>query len=169
MRTIKTYQSVNSLHYITNIAIGNTVGVIEFKGGATTPIQKNGIFRTDNTALQQAIEADINFNKEFKLISIVEQECPNSVCKQENTAETSTTKSNSTKDDPTNSDKTQQTEESIVVEGVTNKQKAIEWIRKNLNLIILPNTPAINILAIAKERNIIFKDWQITNTPNQPR
>lgn len=64
----KTYKAINHVRLITDVMVGNMCGVIEFRGGKLTPTFTTGTFTTSNPALQEAIESDPRYGKEFILV-----------------------------------------------------------------------------------------------------
>lgn len=66
---LKTYTSINSVYYATDIVIEAKETVrIAFDGGVRYPKVIFGTYSTDNKKIQDAIEKDASYGVEFKLV-----------------------------------------------------------------------------------------------------
>ncbi|MFI3315095.1 MAG: hypothetical protein R3Y04_05475 [Rikenellaceae bacterium] len=62
---MKHYIALNRLYLSTTVNVDGKQRLIEFKNGILKPNRRNGIFRTDDQQLQQAIEQDGSYGKSF--------------------------------------------------------------------------------------------------------
>ena len=130
---IKTYRTINSFKFSAAITVGGHVRFIDFLHGTNFPEIKNGIFSTDNKELQDAIEKNHLFGKEFQL-EVFEQ--------------------------PKQEEKELDNLEVITSDDVKNTQQAKEWLinNKGLKLAQLPNKEVV--IQKALENNIRFECFQ---------
>jgi len=184
MIKIKTYRSIKfkELHHI--IIVDDNKMYIDFIGGASYPIQTNGIFSTADPKVQKALEKGSGYNKLYQLISVdgestledkvvlsdqeliikLQQEkselnkqlesLKRELTEKDALIETLTVTKKGIKVEPGNEDGTV-----IKVEGVENAQQARDYLADNYEYKkqSLGNPKAV--LNAAKKLNIEFPDW----------
>ena len=129
---LKIYQARNTLSLVTQVGVGERRVEIAFTGGVLTPQRRNGRFATEDGALQQAIEQDRAYGKEFELCYVQQ---PVSCKAQRRRLER--------------------------VEEITTKQMAIEWLRIHKKGNFTAATHNRVIRGYAEEQGVVFPNWNV--------
>lgn len=133
----KTYQLINGTTLRTCVSIDGRATSIRFAGGMYSSdgrIVRAGTYTTSDEKMQKAIEADTMYGKSFTL-----------VCQDNNDTPTP--------NDDGNDDRQK-------VEGVTNTQMAIEWLKTNKEVQFDGVPKKADVLVKAAEQNVVFVDWK---------
>ncbi|MFI3268263.1 MAG: hypothetical protein R3Y51_06050 [Rikenellaceae bacterium] len=130
----KSYISLNSLHLTTTIDVDGIPTVIAFKGGRLVPNRVNGRFVTSSEILQKAIENDVGFNKDFALIVNPPEKDASFFESDQN--------------------------KYIKIEGIKNKQMAIEWVATNLDAELPKKMNQHAIKQYVNSYGYDFCDWR---------
>ena len=141
----KVYQLVKRFTtYTYFMKVNGRLTTIEFKGGTSSPIFYGGMFSTEDSDIQQALESHQDFNDLFVCTysSEVKKE-PAAVLQQQ-----------------IEGSKPVETEK-IVVPGIKNSVDAKKYLNATLGVphSKMPNSKVVMDIAI--ENNIVFPDWVI--------
>lgn len=135
----KIYKSVNSINYITTVIVEGKEIEIKFKGNINP--RRHGTYQTSDEALQRAIESDSTFGGEIICVGAI------------GCAKTDRIEKKYNSDAATDNAKPV-----VVVDGIKNKQLAIEHLA-TIGVDIASATKAEEVKRIASEHNISYPDW----------
>lgn len=126
---------------------------IAFKGGSKYPRPHGGVFVTDNTEIQEAIERRKNFGTAIRLVETnltrAEQEKKNDAFLQKLAPKEAETP-----------EKTLAPSSTTTVPGVTNALGAREYILKNFPGTVFKEVLSKTlILEFARKHQLVFPDW----------
>ena len=141
----KVYQLVKRfITYTYFLKVNGKIVTIEFKGGTTSPIYYGGMFSTEDTDIQQALESHQDYNDLFTCTYSSEVKKEPVVVLQEQIEQSKPVEA-----------------EKIVVPGVKNSIEAKKYLNTTLGIphSKMPNAKAVMDIAI--ENNIVFSDWII--------
>lgn len=131
---LKIYQSRNTLSLVTRVRVGEQTAEIAFTGGVLTPQRRNGRFVTEDESLQQAIEQDGAYGKEFELCYVQQPAVHKAPQRRQ-----------------------------MCVEEVTTKQMAIEWLRIHKKGNFTAATHNRVIRGFAEEQGVVFPNWNVSD------
>lgn len=136
----KTYQLISDINLATCFRLEDkSVRTVSFSGGVRGKSHcVTGTFTTGDQALQKAIEADNGFGQVFKL----------SATAAAKTSEVTPVSSTAVPDG------------FRTVKEVTNKQGALAWMAKELEMTIAASTSAEEVRNAAADNKICFVDWK---------
>ena len=143
--TGKTYQSLRYLIYQKALRIDDRNISCDFVGGVTTPEMALGTYATDDPKIQEALENDVAYGKQYICISKPE--------KKKSEEETKKTI-------PETKEAKEETLEAEIVKGIVNSQQARNYLAKKYEEItysMLKNKTMV--LAVAEKYEIEFPDW----------
>lgn len=179
---LKTYETIGILNRYYYEKIGDRYHTIEFRNGTAQPKLRQGTFQTSDKVVQNWLETNSDFNKKFRLVSVVPTAAeklaetqPDEV--DDDLAKTELPPTGSLEDDLGTAEPEVDNEvdeapvqelnlppkpEYIVVEDVFNGQQArnylIENFKDGLTFRQLQNNG--QIIAEAKKRFIQFNNWE---------
>ena len=127
----------------------------------------NGLFSTEDEALQQALEADSGYGRVFRCITPVPKAKPEKPADESQPVEMQGAETEAAKMDDSQAESiapvAAEAENAVpeVVSGVTNKQQAIEWLAANRGIDGLkPTCRAEAVRNAAALHGVSFPDWK---------
>lgn len=168
---IKKYQAKRALKFSMDVTVEGVTRQIEFVGGTNSPYYVKGYYITDDEKLQDAMETHPMFGDNLGFILV--EEIKKDISVNPVIQGTVTTNKNPIVENLSDQEKTTPPEEPVIeiseekeeevavqsVGGITNAQKAKEWLKKNKNAT---NSEVKNVNAIndfCKTVGVVFPDW----------
>lgn len=139
---IKSYRAVNYVEYSTTVSVEGREVPVCFRGGARFPERRNGILVTADENLQKAVENDVNYGKEFVLVSAVPE-------RRERGTEN-------------NGQEERRREEPEIekVPGISTKQMAIEYLSRHFGVELKVSAKVYEVRRAALQHKVEFTDWK---------
>lgn len=151
---IKTYKLIKDVNLTTPVGFRGGIAMVSFAGGSrnTGEETRRGWFTTDDEELQQALETDSGYGRVFRLVT----PAPPAATMNNPSAEASDGTAGGQPDDRSTGIASPE-----VVNGIVNKQQAIEWLAANRGIDGLkPTCRAEAVRNAAVLHGVSFPDWK---------